>query len=61
MTVMIGTTSGLRGYFAVMYDEEGPIQTGFTCRTYDAAKWAAIDWAKAEFGTAWKEHCDYDD
>ena len=57
--IRIGATSGLRGWFPVEYDDEGPISTGFTCVDYKEAKEAAIDWAKAEWGRSWKNHCDY--
>jgi len=54
--IMIGTTSGMRGSFPVMYDDDGPIITGFTCKDFEECKTAAIEWAKAEFGNNWKEH-----
>ena len=54
--VMFGTTSGMRGTFAVMYDDEGPIQTGVTCKNHAEAKKDAIAWAKSEFGGDWKKH-----
>jgi hypothetical protein len=48
-TLRIRVTFGMRGYFAVMYDKNGPIQTSdFTCRTYKAAVKDARAWAEAE-------------
>lgn len=45
----IGVTNGLRGYFAVMYDSEGPIMTGIGSYKSSEEAWAeAITWAKAE-------------
>ena len=49
MKIKIGVTSGMRGYFAVKYDEEGPIQTSpITCKTFKEAQEDAVFWAKAE-------------
>jgi hypothetical protein len=56
--IRIGITSGMRGTFTVMYDDDGPINTGFTCKNHEEAKRAAVNWAKAEFGDDWKNHCD---
>lgn len=58
--IYIGITSGMRGTFPVMYDEDGPIQTGCTCKNYESAKKEAISWAKAEFGDDWKNHTPFD-
>ena len=44
----IGITSGMRGMFPVMYDEEGPIMTGMTCKTQKQLRVVAISWARAE-------------
>jgi hypothetical protein len=47
--VRFGVTSGMRGFFAVMYDDEGPIQSGIG--SYDnstAAALEAMQWAEAE-------------
>lgn len=57
--IKIGATSGMRGHFPVMYDNDGPIDTGFTCKDHQTTIQAAIDWAKAEFGSSWENHCDY--
>lgn len=51
MAIRFGTTQGLRGYFAVMWDAKTgePIQTGFG--SYKSSKEAARDaaeWAEAE-------------
>jgi hypothetical protein len=47
--VRIGVTFGLRGYFAVMYDDDGPIQTSpISCKTFDAAVADAKTWAQSE-------------
>lgn len=54
--IRFDTTSGMRGLFPVMRDDDGPIQTGMTCRNYEECKIAAIEWAKAEFGDGWKDH-----
>lgn len=61
LMIKIRTTSGMRGSFAVMYDSVTGelINTGLTCKDYEAAKQYAIDWAKADFGDDWKDHCDY--
>lgn len=48
-TLRVGVTCGLRGYFAVLYDKDGPIQTGIgSYKTRDGAILEAKDWAKAE-------------
>ena len=54
--IMFGITSGMRGRFPVMYDDDGPIQTGSTCKDFKECKTEAIEWAKAEYGDNWKEH-----
>lgn len=45
----IGVSSGLRGFYAVLYDRDGPIRTGIgsyaTAR--DAAQ-EAVEWGQAE-------------
>lgn len=49
MKLKISVTSGLRGYFAVMWDEDGPIRSGIG--SYDTAEEAAVEareWALAE-------------
>lgn len=56
--IRIGTTSGMRGRFPYMYDEEGSIDTGLTCKNWNQCVHAAIGWAKAEFGDDWEYHCD---
>ncbi len=57
--IKIGVTSGMRGMFPVMYDEDGPIDTGFTAKNRKQAIQFAIEWAKDEFGDDWKDHCDF--
>jgi hypothetical protein len=48
---MIGITNGLRGYFAVLYDECGPIQSGIgSYETPEGAADEARDWAVSEGG-----------
>jgi hypothetical protein len=49
-TLRIGVTSGLRGYFAVLYNlEEGPIQTGIgSYKTAEEAWQEAEAWARAD-------------
>lgn len=48
-TLRVGVTHGLRGYYAVLYDKDGPIQTGIgSYPTRDDAKREAWDWAKSE-------------
>jgi len=59
--IMIGGTSGMRGMFPVMYDDDGPIMTGFTCKDHEELKREAIAWAKSEFGDNWEIHCEYKD
>ena len=54
--IRFNTTSGMSGMFPVMYDDEGPIQTGMTCKNHAECKHAAIAWAKAEYGNTWKDH-----
>ena len=49
----------MRGMFPVMYDDEGPIQTGMTCKDHKELKIAAIEWAMAEFEDDWEDHCEY--
>lgn len=45
----ITVTHGLRGYFACMVDDEGPIASGFgSYGTADVAADEAKDWAKSE-------------
>ncbi len=59
--VMFAATSGLRGRFAVMYTvEDGPIQTGLTCKNLEDTARYAISWAKEEFGVDWKDHVEDD-
>jgi len=53
---MIKTTFGMRGRFPIMYDNDGPIQTGMTAKDFKQCKRMAIDWAKAEFGEGWQDH-----
>jgi hypothetical protein len=45
----IGVTNGLRGYYAVLYDQDGPIQTGIgSYETPEEAACEACDWAASE-------------
>ena len=45
----IGITKGMRGYFAVMYDEDGPIQSGIgSYATHDEAISESREWDIAE-------------
>lgn len=51
--IRFGVTCGLRGFFAVMYDDEGPIQTGIGSHADGlGAAEDAIEWAEAENYTA---------
>lgn len=57
--VKFGVTHGLRGYFAVMYDEDGPIQSGIgSYETSDDAWTEAQQWARSEYGDYWLAHMD---
>lgn len=48
-SMRIGVTYGLRGYFAVLYDTEGAIQSGIgSYETEDGAKEEAYEWSCAE-------------
>lgn len=52
----IGVTSGMSGYFAVLYDEDGPIQSGVgRYKTSAEAEDEARDWARSD-----EYPCDYD-
>jgi hypothetical protein len=45
----IGVTSGMSGYFAVLYDAEGPIQTGIgRYNTKEEAEEEARGWSIAD-------------
>lgn len=45
----IGITHGLRGYFVVLYDKDGPIQSGFgSYKTREEAIPEAKDWSQSE-------------
>jgi hypothetical protein len=45
----VGVTSGLRGFFAILYDADGPIQSSpITCRTELEAAEDAQCWADGE-------------
>lgn len=57
--VRFGTSHGMRGSFSMMYDKDGPIQTGMTAKNYEQARKDAIAWAKAEYGDDWQRHCDF--
>lgn len=47
--IRIGTMFGMRGYFAVMYDEDGPIQSSpLSFRTIEGAMKDALAWARGE-------------
>jgi hypothetical protein len=46
--VKIGVTSGMSGHFAVMYDDDGPINTGVgRYKTRKEAVQEARDWSRA--------------
>lgn len=59
--IRIGSTSGMRGMFAYMYDSETgeSINTGLTCKNHKQVRSYAIEWAKSEFGDDWQDHCDF--
>jgi hypothetical protein len=47
--VKVGVSSGMRGFFAVLYDDNGPIESGSgSFGTYGGAYDEAVAWAKAE-------------
>lgn len=47
--IHFGVDRGMRGYFAVVYDNNGPIQTGIgSYETYLEALEEAIEWAESE-------------
>lgn len=47
--VRFGITTGMRGIFAVMYDDEGPIQSGVGSYSNAKEAWLeAAEWAEAE-------------
>lgn len=49
MNIQFGVTSGLRGCFALVYDDAGPIQSGIG--SYDTPELAAVEaaeWAESE-------------
>lgn len=47
--IRFGATHGMRGHFAVMYDNEGPIQSGIGSYTNSREAWIeAAEWAEAE-------------
>ena len=49
MIKRVGVTHGLRGWFAVLYDEAGPIQSGIgSYETPEGAAQEARDWAISE-------------
>jgi len=53
--IWFDVTRGLRGYFAVCYDEDGPIQSGIgSYETPQEAAQEAVEWAMEEgrFGLA---------
>lgn len=54
--IRIGITHGMRGWFAVKYDDEGPIDTSpLSFKTSAEARKDAIDWANEE-----ELPCDYE-
>ena len=59
MATRIGVSSGLEGYFVIMYNEIGPLRTGFIWHNYEDAVANAIIWAKAKFKSNWEDDCDY--
>jgi hypothetical protein len=60
--VYFTATMGLRGYFAIIYDAAGPIQSSPTTHSsyYDALV-DASEWAKESYGDYWKQHMTQDD
>lgn len=51
--IYFGITKGLRGWFAVMYDQDGPIQSGigsYPDEKKHLAQSEAADWAASEHG-----------
>lgn len=45
----IGVTKGMRGWFAMLYDNDGPIQTGIgSYPDASGAKVEACEWAQSE-------------
>ena len=47
--IRFGVTYGMRGFFAIIYDNDGPIQSGIG--SYSSGKEAAIEaieWAESE-------------
>ncbi len=49
ITRIVGVEQGLSGWYAVLYDNEGVIQTGLgRYQTRDQAVAEALDWADAE-------------
>ena len=47
--IHFGISSGLRGYFAIIYDEAGPIQSGIGSYDNPQDAWSeAYDWAACE-------------
>lgn len=58
MYIRIGVTKGLRGFFAVSYDNEGPIcSSPLSFEDYIDAVKDAIEWAKSEYDK-WELHVD---
>lgn len=47
--IHFGVSYGLRGWFAVVYDNDGPIQSGIGSYNTEFEAWAeAYDWAVSE-------------
>jgi len=47
--IRVGVAKGMRGYFAVLYDDDGPIESGVgSFGTYAEAHEEAVAWAQSE-------------
>lgn len=47
--IKVGVARGMRGYFAVLYDDDGPIESGVgSFGTYAEAHEEAVAWAQSE-------------
>lgn len=56
--IQFGVTHGLRGWFAIMYDDEGPIQSGIGSYDTPAEAWKeAAEWADSEGYPVQAEMC----
>lgn len=49
MRIQFGVTYGMRGWFAIIYDDDGPIQSGIGSYHTAAEAWVeAAQWAESE-------------